>query len=54
MGPWKVRTEADAKRVIAFPSSRAPVSRYAGKLERPARPDQVDGQEEPPCHAPPR
>jgi hypothetical protein len=45
MGPRKVRIQADARRVIAFPSSRAPVSRHAGKGKRPARLDQVDGQD---------
>ena len=45
MGPREVRIQADARLVIAFPSSRAPVSRHAGKWERPVRPDQVDGQD---------
>lgn len=45
MGPRKVLLQADARRVIAFSSSRAPVSRHAGKGERPLRPDQVDAQD---------
>jgi hypothetical protein len=45
MGPQKVRIQADARRIVASPSSRAPVSRHAGKRERPVRPDQVDGQD---------
>ena len=44
MGPRRVRIQAAAGRVIAFPSSCAPVSHHADKWERPVRPDQVDGQ----------
>jgi len=45
MGPRKVRIQVDAGRVIAFPSSRAPLSRHAGIGEAPVRPEQVDGQD---------
>ena len=51
MDPRKVRIQADARRVIASPSSRAPVSRHAGNGEspvppdQPVRPDQVGGQD---------
>ena len=45
MVPRKVEKQADARRVIASPSSRAPVSRHAGMHERPVRLDQVDGRD---------
>ncbi len=45
MVPRKVEKQTDARRVLAFPSLRAPVSRHAGMGERPVRPDQVDGRD---------
>jgi len=45
MVPRKVRIQADARRVLAIPSSRATVGRCAGKRDRPVRPHHADGQD---------
>lgn len=45
MVPRIVRIEAEARRVIAIPTLRAPVSLHAGKGKRPVCPDRVDGQD---------